>query len=221
MATRRYDPPMRAACLLLCLLLPSTATLADDAVYKCTAANGSVTYQDKPCAKAQRQQRMDMPPPGPALASPPAAPQAAAEPSAPSPMPPPATPRAPLPAMFGCTRATDGKVYLSSNGYPEPYLAPFGMLGAVQMPLARAYGPAGGAGVSAPELNRGKITPGLVAGHYVWVQDQCRPLTYEETCHALRDAFDENARKLRRAFKSDRPPLEQREGELRAQLDNC
>lgn len=214
---------MRRALLSLLLLCAGTVVQADDAVYKCVAANGSVTYQGKPCAGTQRQQVMEMPPPGPPAPLPP--PPRPAEPEAPAPPeeapPPPPPPAAPLPAMFGCVRATDGKVYLSENGYPEPYMAPFGMLGAVQMPLSQAYGPSGGAGISAPEANRGKITPGLVAGHYVWVQDQCRPLSYAETCRALRDAYDENARKLRRAFKSDRPPLEERDAQLRAQLTNC
>lgn len=209
--------------LMLLLLLPGATALAQDAVFKCTSANGSVSYQDQPCARLQHQQQLDAPPPGPATTPLPAA-VASAPPPAPAQNPPPnppPEPRAPLPPMYGCTRATDGKVYLSNDGNPQPYLAPFGMLGAVQMPLSQAYGPTGGAGISAPEANRGKITPGLVAGHYVWVQDQCRPLTYQETCRALRDAYDDNARKLRRAFKSDRPPLEQREQELRAQLDNC
>lgn len=191
-------------------------------VYKCTGNDGKVIFQDSPCGKAQRQQTLDLPD-VPTQPEPVAAPQpsATADRANAAPSPPPPEPAAPLPRMYACIRATDGKAYFGSNGYPEPYLAPFGMLGAVQMPLARAYGPTGGAGMSAPEANRGKITPGLVAGNYVWVQDQCRRLTVQETCHALQDAYDENARKLRRAFKSDRPPLEQRDNELRAQLVNC
>ena len=62
---------------------------------------------------------------------------------------------------------------------------------------------------------------GLIANNYVWVQDQCHELTYAETCHALRNAYDANETKLKRAFKSDRPPLEEREAQLLAQLRNC
>ena len=123
--------------------------------------------------------------------------------------------------MYACVRATDGKTYTSNNGEPQQYQVPYGILGAGQLPLSQVYGGPGAAGASAPELNRGRVTPGLVANHYVWVQDQCRELTRAETCRALRDAYDENADKLRRAFKSDQPPLEQREQELRAQLRNC
>ncbi|SFR92378.1 protein of unknown function [Dyella sp. OK004] len=215
---------MRRSLALLLWLLPCVALpMGGTTVYKCTGSDGKVTFQDSPCGKAQRQQTLDLPdvatqPTPVAAASPPSATMDRADAA---PTPPPSEPAAPLPRMYACIRATDGKAYLSGHGYPEPYLAPFGMLGAVQMPLAQAYGPSGGAGISAPEVNRSKITPGLVAGNYVWVQDQCRPLTAQETCHALQDAYDENARKLRRAFKSDRPPLEQRDNELRAQLGNC
>jgi len=216
---------MRHYLIPLLWLLPFAALpMGGTTVYKCTGGDGKVIFQDAPCSKAQRQQTIDLADtPAPSAPMPATPSPAFTERSAPTPASPPqpSEPTAPLPRMYACTRATDGTAYLSNNGYPEPYLAPFGMLGAVQMPLARAYGPTGGAGISAPEANRGKVTSGLVADNYVWVQDQCRPLTMQEACHALRDAYDENARKLRRAFKSDRPPLEQRDNELRAQLGNC
>jgi hypothetical protein len=123
--------------------------------------------------------------------------------------------------MYTCLRATDGKTYLSENGDPQPYLVPLGMLAVGSPSLSQVYGPPNSAGGSAPELNRGRVTPGLIANNYVWVQDQCRELTRAETCRALRDAYDDNATKLRRAFKSDQPPLEQRDEQLRAQLRNC
>lgn len=215
---------MRRSLALLLWLLPCVALpLGTTTVYKCTGSDGKLTFQDSPCGKTQRQQTLDLPDvatqPAPTAATPPSATMDRADNTPPP--PPPPEPVAPLPSMYACIRATDGKAYQSDNGYPEPYLAPFGMLGAVQMPLAQAYGPSGGAGISAPEANRGKVTSGLVAGNYVWVQDQCRPLSAQETCHALQDAYDENARKLRRAFKSDRPPLEKRDSQLRAQLGSC
>ena len=123
--------------------------------------------------------------------------------------------------MYGCVRATDGKPYTSGNGDPQPYQVPYGILGASALPLAQAYSGPNAAGASAPELNRGRVTAGLIANHYVWVQDQCRELTRAETCRALRDDLDDNAEKLRRAFKSDQPPLEKREQELREQLRGC
>jgi hypothetical protein len=190
-------------------------------VYKCSGQKGQVVYQDAPCAKSQQQQTLNLhdQAPAPGAAALPAAPQAS-----PPPAPPPAPaaiPVAPLPSMYACIRATDGKSYLSGHGDPQPYLAPFGMLGAVQRPLADVYGGPGAAGASAPELNRGRVSSALIANNYVWVQDQCRELSPRETCEALRDAYDQNEQKLQRAFKSDQPPLEQREKELRAQLTQC
>jgi hypothetical protein len=210
--------------LPLMLLLAAGAVPAQTVAYQCTGSDGRVTYQDKPCAKNQRQRAIPLPgdDAGPAAAPAPApAAERTDDAAPPAPAAPPSPPAAPLPRMYACTHPTDGKTYLSHNGNPEPYLAPFGMLGAVQMPLSQAYGPTGGAGISAPEASRGKLSSGLVADNYVWVQDQCRPLSARETCHALQDAYDENARKLRRAFKSDRPPLEQQDEALRGQLAGC
>lgn len=208
--------PLRAllAALLLCVGAPAAATT----VYKCTAANGAVIYQGEPCAKTQHQQPIQLIDEGPA-----AVPVPAPDPTpvtAPAPPPPAAAPAAMLPVVYGCIRATDGKAYLSNNGNPPAYQAPFGMLGAVQAPLGDVYG-LGGGGASAPELNRGKVTSGLVANHYVWVQDRCRELTPQETCSALQDEYDKNEHQLKQAFKSERAPFEKREAELQAQLGNC
>lgn len=211
--------------LAIVLLLPASSNLTaqTSTVYKCTSGN-QVTYQDAPCANTQRQQslRLDV--------DAPASPKSAAavvelRPVAPvvagnADVPPPQA-GVPLPPMYRCIRAVDGQVYLSSNGRPAPFLAPFGMLGAVQMPLAQVYGQPGGAGISAPEANRGRVSRGLIANHYVWAQDQCRPLSLPEVCHALSQAYEENSHKLQHAFKSDRPPLQARDTELRAQLTHC
>ncbi|HEX5305883.1 MAG TPA: DUF4124 domain-containing protein [Dyella sp.] len=209
------------ALLVGCLLLLITAPAAGETVYKCTSAGGAVSYQDAPCPRTQKQQPIHL---LATLPAPPAAPPPEAAPEAAAPAPPPPAAPAPvaaLPVMYSCQRATDGKVYLSRNGNPQPYLAPFGVLGAVQAPLASVYGPGGGGGASAPELNRGKVTSGLVANNYVWVQDVCRELGPEETCEALQDEYDDNEHKLKQAFKSERAPFEQRESELQAQLRNC
>jgi hypothetical protein len=215
---------MTRAPLLAAWLLPlawlGTAPASAATVYKCTDSQGRVAYQDTPCSEAQRQQSLDLPDDAPVAMPPPAAAEEV-EAAAIQPTPRPRPPPAPLPAMYACIRATDGQPYDSSNGQPRPYQVPFGMLGAVQLPLSQVYGPGGGGGASAPELNRGKITSGLVANYYVWVQDQCRPLSRRETCAALRDAYDKNADELRRAFQSDQPPLEKRDKELRSQLDGC
>ncbi|GLQ92713.1 hypothetical protein GCM10007901_16640 [Dyella acidisoli] len=110
--------------------------------------------------------------------------------------------------MYRCARATDHTTYLSSNGNPQPYYAPLAMTGIVPTPL-------------------GHITPGvkanaaMIASNYVLMQDQCEPLTQQDTCATLRDQYDDNERKLSRAFKADQPTLQQREKELLAELSHC
>ncbi|MHB1059800.1 MAG: DUF4124 domain-containing protein [Rhodanobacter sp.] len=206
----------------LLLLAVAAGPAAAGTVYKCSGAGGQVSYQDAPCARSQRQQALQLP--DDASAPPPPA-SAAAEPDPPPvaeapPIPSPA-PDAPLIQLYRCRHAVDGSAYVSRNGQPPPFRAPLGMLGALSTPLADVYGSPNHAGISAPEANRGRVTAGLVANNYVWVQDQCRPLSVPEICSELRDEQEQNARKLQRAFKSDRPPLQQRDDELQAQLTNC
>lgn len=208
--------------LTVLLLLLATGPAAAGTVYKCSSAHGQVSYQDAPCAKSQRQQTLQLPddagapsPPISATAEP-DPPTVAAAPAVPSP-----APGAPLIQLYRCRHAVDGTAYVSRNGHPPPFRAPLGMLGALSTPLADVYGSPNHAGISAPEANRGRVTAGLVANNYVWVQDQCRPLSVPEICNELRDEREQNARKLQRAFKSDRPPLQQRDDELQAQLTNC
>ena len=208
-------------CLLATAGLACWRPAAATRVYECVGADGPKVYQDTPCRAGQRQQTLqvpDVPSIRPSAALPAPAPPA----SAPEPPPAEPAPSAPLPVMYACTRATDGKTYLSANGNPEPYLAPYGVLGAGQLPLSEVYGPdRGAAGNSAPESNRGRVTRGMVADNYVWVQDQCRQLDPGETCQALERARQENAHELRNAFQSQRAPLEKRDAELRAQLASC
>ncbi|HEX7814835.1 DUF4124 domain-containing protein [Dyella sp.] len=205
--------------LLLFSLLPQPAVA--DGAYKCTTAHGAVAYQDHPCARGERQDTLSISMSAVPSSPAPASSAAVQVNTAPAPQPTaPSTPGEPLPLMYVCVKATDGKSYLSTNGNPQPYAVPWGILGAVSQPLAQVYG-SGGGGASAPELNRGKVNSNLVAGHFTWVQDSCRALSIGETCKALRDDYDEVEHKLRHAFKDERGSLEQRESHLRAQLANC
>lgn len=211
-------PACRYVASVVLLALPSA--LQAQTVYKCVA-HGETSYQQSPCATNQKQEtiRLEVPGPTTAPAPMPAPPPRVAD-AAPPPLPPPA-PRPP-PRMYGCIRATDGKPYVSPTGQTQPYMAPFGMLGAVSSGLADAYGSPNAAVASAPELNRGKGNVGaLVNSNYVWVQDSCRELSPTETCQVLRDDADANDKALRNAFSSQRAPFEAREAELRTQLASC
>ncbi|MBU6248142.1 MAG: DUF4124 domain-containing protein [Xanthomonadaceae bacterium] len=208
--------------LLIVLALAAAAPAAAETAYKCTGANGRVSYQDTPCPVRTRQQTIPLADPGPARppARIPAGNPATVPPGQSADMPAPAAAPASVPLLYRCRKATDGSTYVSSRGNPAPYAVPFGILGALSQPLGSVYG-TGGAGASAPELNRGKVTPGLVANNYVWVRDACRPMDIGETCAALQQQYDENERKLSQAFKSEQAPFVRREAELEAQLAGC
>ncbi|TCV96160.1 uncharacterized protein DUF4124 [Luteibacter rhizovicinus] len=203
------------------LLLATCAPAGAETIYKCVGANGLPSYQQQPCAKGQKQNTIQLQDSAPASGQ--VAPMPAPPPreEALPPPPQPTAPRVPPPRVYACVRATDGKPYTSANGHPDPYLAPFGVLGAVQQPLADVYGPPNNAGGSAPELNRGRVSSTLVANNYVWVQDQCRELSPAEACSAIRDEYDQNDLKLRNAFKSQQGPFEEQAARLKAKLAGC
>jgi hypothetical protein len=201
------------------LALPLSAARAET-VYKCVA-NGQTSYQQTPCTKQQHQDVLELTDSAPADGR-----------VAPMPTPAPGQltvtdetpprPAAPLPTMYLCVRATDGKTYASSNGHPDAYAAPLGVLGAVDNGLANTYGSRNAAVSSFPELNRGKGNAAAVAtSNYVWVRDECRPMSPGETCAALHDQNDANQKAIRNAFKSERAPLDAKDAQLRSQLQGC
>ncbi|MDE2087651.1 MAG: DUF4124 domain-containing protein [Xanthomonadaceae bacterium] len=188
------------------------APCAAQTVYQCAGAHGEASYQSTPCPGGRgRQFTLETPPPAPA--PPPAADSTAPPAPVAEAPPPPPPPAAPVPLLYQCVRATDGKRYISTNGNPPGYYAPLGMVG-LPIPLTEQYTAANHMGNAQPDA-------AMVSGYYTFVQDRCRAMSTEETCAALRKDWAENERKLSRAFKSDQPPLLAREAELRAQLQGC
>lgn len=206
--------------VLAALALAAMGDASAATVFKCVAA-GQTIYQQTPCAKSQRQETIQLQDSAPAsgqVAPMPDTPQREATTAD----APPPQPLQPLPRMFGCVRATDGKPYTSSDGNPQPYLAPLGVLGVASGSLSDTYGNPNSAVAPAPELNRGKGNVGAIATrNYVWVQDQCRELSPTETCQALQADADATQRQIRNAFKSDRAPLDAKDAQLRGQLQSC
>lgn len=191
-------------------------------VFKCTATNGSVSYQDSACMPGQKQKVIDMPgnaPPG--YVPPPAATIAAAGTDERPPAPPAyISPPAPLPSMYMCVGAVNGKQYLTRSP-PPPYLAPLGVMGYPPQSLSHAYGSRGGAGVSGPELSRTRVGGPPAAAGMTEVQDECLPATRAQVCNVVRDEYERNHRRFRMAMPHEQPPLEQREQALQDQLRNC
>lgn len=192
-------------------------------VYRCTAATGAVGYQDHACAAGQKQTMLDLPsrappgyvPPPPATVAPPATSSANAALL-------PTVPRqpAPLPVLYACVGAVNGKPYFASSP-PPPYLAPLGVLGYPPQSLSQAYGAPGGAGMSAPELSRPRVGGPRIATGMTEVQDYCLPATHAQVCGFVQKEYDENHRQLRMAMRHAQPPLEAREQALQDQLRNC
>lgn len=179
-----------------------------------------MSYQDRACASGQKQKVIDLPshaPPGyvpPPIATAASAVAVVAAPPASVP------PSAPLPVMYECVGAVNGKQYLTRSP-PPPYLAPLGVMGYPPQSLSQAYGARGGAGVSAPELSRPRIGGPRVASGMTEVQDFCLPATQAQVCRFVQKEYDGNHRALRRAMPHEQPPLEQREQQLQDQLRNC
>ena len=213
---------MKAALAVVIIACTVWCASAHAQVYRCTTASGSVGFQDHACAAGQKQAILDVPsraPPG--YVPPPAAtaPDVAANSALPPPVAaPPAPP--PLPVMYECVGAVNGKQYLTSSP-PPPYLAPLGVMGYPPQSLSQAYGAPGGAGVSAPELSKPRIGGSRIATGMTEVQDYCLPATPAQVCGYLQREYDDNHRKLRMAMPHEQPPLEQRERALQDQLRNC
>ena len=198
------------ALLALALELPMLTPVRAETTtaYKCRTASGQLIYQGTPCARGQQQQTMALDDNGPTSSPLPAAPNTSSPHATAAQMTPVPAPSTPLSVMYRCTRATDRTTYLSNNGNPQPYYAPLAMTGILPSPL-------------------GHFTPGvkpnaaMISSNYVLVQDQCEPLSPQDTCDTLRDQYNENERKLSRAFKADQPALQQREKALLAELSHC
>jgi len=192
-------------------------------VYRCTAANGSVSYQDHVCAPAQKQEIIDVPSRAPPGYVPPV-PATVATPAAGASVSPPVADRAPapppLPVMYTCVGAVNGNQYLTHSP-PPPYLAPLGVMGYPPQSLSQAYGAPGGAGMSAPELAKPRIGGPRIATGMTEVQDYCLPATQAQVCGYVQRDYDDNHRKLRMAMPHEQPPLERREQQLQDQLRNC
>lgn len=222
----RSSGRLLVAALALIAALPGTRA---QTIYKCAAANGDVTYQDHACAAGAKQTAELIVAPAPAHQEPipfdklPAA-TAASEP-VPRTVPPPAEPaKPPVPPIWFCTRPDDGSHYVSRDGQPPTRWIPGGILGVPQRSLAQNYGPGGGAGVSAPGMNKPKIAhnrPDNIAGDYIEVEDECTQASEQQACDYFQNELDNVEHRLRRAFKDERATLEPEQAQLRRDLEGC
>lgn len=223
---------LRLALIAAACVSTGSAIAASNTGYRCTDANGAVSFQDKPCRSDQQSRAFEYertPPPPPegeatetAEATPEAAP--AAEPAPrirqePPAMPAPPPPRPPPPELYRCVRADNDKVYFSETGDTPPYRVPAGVVGLPGSPLRD------NAHVSAPELNRPPVADGsgenAVAAAYVEVRDRCEKLVPAEACRALRSQLDENLARQRGATRDERAGLATEARTLADKLAGC
>jgi hypothetical protein len=215
---------MKTSLLFLALLAAgSAAAQTMKSGYRCTGADGSISFQDKPCASGQQSKSFEYqrePPPPPvtpeaAEAAPAETADARPEPPA---MPAPPPPRPPAPVMYQCVRADNQKVYYSETGETRPYQVPAGVLGLPGSKLGANDG------VSAPELNRPPVAaPGsaTIATAYVEVQDRCTQMSPAEGCRVLRGQLDENLARQRSVNKAERDGLAVEAHRLADKLAGC
>lgn len=212
--------------LILLLALPGAAFAGN--AYKCTAVDGSVSFQDRPCSASVRQQSLRLPeyapaPPPATKVDTDAAESASPVASSASPPAPAIADRPPPPSFFLCTRY-DGSRYLSDNGVGDSYAVPYGLLGGSGRSLAQNYGGRDGIGVSAPGLRKIPTLPAAeapLATTYVQVEDECHRAAPQEACAWLRDELDRVRGQLRRAFSDTEAQLKQQERDLRSRQRGC
>ena len=190
----------RTAFIVWSLALACAPPLAfAQALYKCRAADGSLSYQDHPCADTAESLA---PPP---IAPPPRDPYVPDLPDAtPTPLAqdaPVERPRPPLPRYYYCEKPEGGS-YVSEtpNLYPR------------QVPLwtLDRYSPTFGKGL------------GAMGALYTEVVDRCRVLGRGDTCAELRKKLDRTEHDANLAFRDTRDALDGQVASLRETIaGNC
>lgn len=185
----------------ICALTASGDAALAQALYKCRAADGSLTYQDRECPPDAD----ELVPP--AIAPPPRDPYVPKLPDtiagdADVPLAAPAQrPHRTLPRLWYCEKPEGGS-YVSETPDRRPRQVPLWTLD--------RYSPMFGAGM------------GASGAFYTTVVDACRPLARDEACAEWRKRLEQAEHDANLAFRDTRDALDARVAELREGLDsNC
>ncbi len=203
------------------LMLMPAPPAAAQGVYKCARADGSLAYQDQPCAEDE--EALPVPPLSRdqhGLA--PVQPEQIAGAVEPAPtavdvsIPPP-----PLPQRYRCYKAEDGSDYVSADPNPPGRYVPLWVLdGYMPTPRGRVGAPARPPPPSRPGVPPGRTgIPSQAAAGYTYVQDQCVPMGRGDLCAHFKSEYDRAHAQRRIAFKDTRAALEAEESGLRRQLE--
>lgn len=214
--------PLRLLTPIL-LILPSLAFAAE--AFRCTARDGSVSFQDRPCSGSLQQEQLKLqgyaPPqvdelPADTVPTPTRRAKAAEAPAARTQA---AAAAEPPPSFFLCTRF-DGSEYASDIGIGGTAWVPYGAV-APNRSLARTYGP-GGAGVSAPGVSEPtQVAASGASTHYVQVDDECRRLQPLQACQWLRRELERAQTRLKESFSDTRAEREREVIQLNERLRGC
>ena len=196
---------------------------ADSIVYRCTADDGAISLQDRPCPTQQTEERrvMRRPTDAPATASTPrpAAPPASVEPPAVAPTEP-VERREPQP-LYECRRH-DGSLYESQTGIPERRWVPLWVLGLDPRAPPRLFGDVGRSPPKAPRSGPGLSTaspdPGRAYGVGAWVEDRCYRLPAAEVCTRRREQLARLGQRIFLGQQRERERLRIEQRDLRTQL---
>ena len=210
---------MRRTALRIPLLLMAITTQAGlpaqaASAYKCTRADGSVSFQDQPCKTGAKQQRLSLP--NDPYVAPAATDGQSAESDTPVPASAPAraaasTPRMPAPSFFLCSRY-DGTRYISQSGKGGGAAVPFGVL-----EDAQAFGPS----PPGPGGHQPSHLAAATAGSYVWVDDRCHRAAPQEACAYLQSQLDDVLARIRSVSMDAEAPLKQQAADLRERMRGC
>ena len=199
------------ACSALTLALPTPGLAAD--VHKCRAPDGSVAYQDEPCATGAELDApiLDLsqpqaPPPKPVVredAEPPAFMIERADPA-----------DAPPPPLFRCVRYDGQESVVTDQPEVKRYFVPAWAV--VSELEGNQVGRANTKRQPAPNVLN---APPQVATGYVWVEDRCYQMALDDACEYWRVESNEADRLGRIEFDAERRELEAREVDFRGKFE--
>lgn len=185
-------------CVALGVLALAGTLVHAQELHKCRAPDGSLSYQDTPCAREATSLAVPSIDPAPYYVAPVPEPAAIASEPAGAPRANPPRERSPPPLLFRCTKA-EGDDYVSDTPYTAPRAVPLWTIEG----LAPTFGPG----------------LGEAGGQYTWVQDVCRRMGRRELCEHWRKRLDIVRGERSRAFKDTRPALDIEYQRLRMDID--
>ena len=198
--------------LAFVLLVACADGIAQD-IHKCRADDGSVSYQDEPCAAGAELDapmidlsQPQVPPARPVVREDDPPPAFVIERADPADEPPP--------SLFRCVRYDGQESVVTDQPVVKRYFVPAWAV--VSEMEGNQVGRANTKRQPAPNVLN---APPQVATGYVWVEDRCYEMPLDDACEYWRAEANEADRLGRIAFEAERKELEAREVDFRTKFD--